>query len=128
MAKILVIEDNHHNLQLARVVLEHAAHQVSTATDAVQGLAIARTELPDLVLMDIQMPGMDGLDATRALRRDPQTAGLRVLALTGLAMSGDEQRILAAGCDGYITKPYDYRGLLDKVAALLAQPPRSTAG
>ncbi|URI06092.1 response regulator [Aquincola tertiaricarbonis] len=127
MARILVIEDNQHNLQLARVVLEHAAHQVSTAMDALQGLAIARSELPDLVLMDIQMPGMDGLDATRALRRDPQTASLRVLALTGLAMSGDEQRILAAGCDGYITKPYDYRALLDKVAALLAQPPRSPA-
>ncbi|MCR5869046.1 response regulator [Aquincola sp. J276] len=122
MARILVIEDNQHNLQLARVVLEHAAHQVSTASDAQQGLQLARAERPDLVLMDIQMPGMDGLDATRALRRDPATAHLRVLALTGLAMNGDEERILAAGCDGYITKPYEYRALLEKVAQLLAQP------
>ncbi|MEF7613153.1 response regulator [Aquincola sp. MAHUQ-54] len=123
MAKILVIEDNQHNLQLARVVLEHAAHRVSTAIDALVGLALARTEQPDLVLMDIQMPGMDGLAATRALRQDPLTAHMKVLALTGLAMSGDEERILAAGCDAYITKPYDYRALLDKVAEMLGEDP-----
>lgn len=89
------------------------------AEDAEAGLALAREQRPDLILMDIQLPGMDGLTATRALKRDPATATIPVLALTAHAMKGDEEQILAAGCDGYLAKPFRYPELLERVAAML---------
>ncbi len=119
MGKVLVVDDNVANLKLAAVVLAKAGHEVITATDGEAGLALARQERPDLVLMDVQMPGLDGLAATRLLKEDPATTTIPVVALTALAMKGDEQRILAAGCDGYIAKPFHYPDLLAKVASIL---------
>ncbi len=121
MAKILVVEDNATNLKLARILLESAGHTVISATDAEAGLAIARHEQPHLILMDIQLPGIDGLEATAQLKKDPVTSTIPVVALTALAMKGDEERIRAAGCDGYIAKPMDYQAFLATVAAHLAK-------
>jgi two-component system cell cycle response regulator DivK len=119
MATILVVEDNPANMTLARFLLESVGHTVLGATDAEAGLALARGEHPRLILMDIQLPGMDGLEATASLKRDEATRGIPVVALTALAMKGDEERIRAAGCDGYIAKPMQYREFLDAVAAAL---------
>lgn len=119
MATILVVEDNLQNLKLARLVLERGEHTVLEAHDGEAGLALAREARPDLILMDVQMPGMDGLTAVRALRADPATAGMKVLALTALAMKGDVERVLAAGCDAYLAKPFHYRELIDVVERLL---------
>jgi Response regulators consisting of a CheY-like receiver domain and a winged-helix DNA-binding domain len=120
MARVLVIEDNAANLTFAVFLLESASHEVMTATDAEAGLALARERQPDLILMDIQLPGMDGLQATAQLKRDDATRGIPVIALTALAMKGDEERIRAAGCDGYIAKPMNYREFLAAVSAQLA--------
>jgi two-component system cell cycle response regulator DivK len=119
MATILIVEDNPANLKLAAMLLEKAGHAVLKATDGEAGLLLAREKNPDLVLMDIQMPGISGLEATRQLRADPATAGLKIIALTALAMKGDAERILEAGCDGYIAKPFHYQEFLDQVAAAL---------
>ncbi len=105
MARILIIEDNPDNMMLSALVLKKAGHTVLSASDAEAGLILARTELPDLILMDIQLPGMDGLEATALLKADDATRAIPVIALTALAMHGDEARIRAAGCDGYIAKP-----------------------
>jgi two-component system cell cycle response regulator DivK len=115
MATILVVEDNLHNLKLARLVLQRAGHEVMSAESGEAGLALARERPPDLVLMDVQMPGMDGLSATRLLKANPLTAHVKVVALTALAMKGDAERILAAGCDAYLAKPYHYNDLLSAV-------------
>ena len=122
MAKILVIEDNPANMTLATFLLQSADHTVLGATDAETGLTMARDEQPNLNLMDIQLPGMDGLAATRLLKQDPATRGIPVVALTSLAMKGDEERIRAAGCDGYIAKPMRYKEFLATVTAQLARP------
>jgi two-component system, cell cycle response regulator DivK len=119
MAKILVVEDNPTNMKLAITLLEAAGHSVLTATDAEAGLAMARAERPDLILMDIQLPGMDGLEATVQLKGDEATRGIPVIALTALAMKGDEERIRAAGCDGYIAKPMRYKEFQTTIAAQL---------
>ena len=121
MAKVLVIEDNAANLKLAEFVLAQAGHEVLKAVDAIAGLALAREAHPDLVLMDIQLPGMDGLEATRALKRDPATAAIRVIALTAHAMKGDEEKFRAAGCDGYLAKPFQYSRLLAVVQEVLCR-------
>ncbi|HEV7839607.1 MAG TPA: response regulator [Gemmatimonadaceae bacterium] len=123
MAKVLVVEDNPANLTLATFLLQSAGHSVLSARDAESGLALARVEQPDLVLMDIQLPGMDGLEATGLLKSDPSTRAIPVIALTALAMKGDEQRILAAGCDGYIGKPLAYKEFLATIAAQLLKAP-----
>jgi two-component system, cell cycle response regulator DivK len=119
MTTILIVEDNPANLKLALTVLEHASYEVLHADNAADGIATARRCRPDLILMDIQLPGMDGMAATRLLKADPATAGIPVVALTAFAMKGDEERILAAGCDGYIAKPFDYKNLLARVDATL---------
>jgi two-component system cell cycle response regulator DivK len=121
MAKVLVVEDNATNLTLARFLLQSAGHTVLTATDAEAGLTTARAELPDLILMDLQLPGMDGLQATAQLKQGEATRAIPVIALTALAMKGDEERIRAAGCDGYIAKPMRYQEFLATVAAQLAR-------
>ena len=126
MAKVLIVEDNPANMTLALVLLESAGHSVITATNAEAGLTLARDEQPQLILMDIQLPGMDGLEATRLLKQDDTTRRIPVIALTALAMKGDEERIRAAGCDGYIAKPLAYKEFLAIVSAHLVMP--STAG
>jgi len=119
MASILVVEDTLANMTLAVFLLEQAGHSVLQATDAETGLALARAERPALILMDIQLPGMDGLQATAMLKRDPATQSIPIIALTALAMKGDEARIRAAGCDGYIAKPMRYKELIAAVDATL---------
>jgi len=119
MATILIVEDNTANMTLAAYVLESAGHTVLKATDAEAGLALAREALPDLILMDIQLPGMDGLEATAHLKGNAATRAIPVIALTALAMKGDEERIRAAGCDGYIAKPMNYKDFLATVSAQL---------
>jgi two-component system, cell cycle response regulator DivK len=121
MATILVVEDNTANMTLAVYLLESVGHAVLSATDAEAGLALARAEHPDLILMDIQLPGMDGLEATAQLKDDQATRAIPVIALTALAMKGDEERIRAAGCDGYIAKPMRYKEFLATVAKQLAE-------
>jgi two-component system, cell cycle response regulator DivK len=115
MATILLVEDNETNMKLSIFLLESADHTVLTATNAEAGVALARQQRPALILMDIQLPGMDGLQATTQLKADPDTRHIPVIALTALAMKGDEERIRAAGCDGYIAKPIDYRQFLETV-------------
>ena len=105
---------------LTVMLLESAGHTVISAVDAEAGLTSARAELPDLILMDIQLPGMDGLQATALLKRDDATRAIPVIALTALAMKGDEERIRAAGCDGYIAKPIGIQDFLKTIATLLA--------
>jgi two-component system cell cycle response regulator DivK len=121
MAKVLIVEDNAANMTLAVFLLQSAGHTVVSATDAEAGLTLARAEQPNLILMDIQLPGMDGLQATALLKGDAATGTIPVIALTALAMKGDEERIRAAGCDGYIAKPMRYEAFLSTVAAQLAQ-------
>src|SRR5437763_6736531 len=120
MAKVLVVEDNPANMTLAVFLLQSVGHTVLSALDAEAGLSVARAEQPDLILMDIQLPGMDGLEATALLKRDATTRAIPVIALTALAMKGDEERIRAAGCDGYVAKPLAYRDFLATVATQLA--------
>ena len=121
MAKVLVIEDNAANLALTVFLLQSAGHTVLCASDAETGLTLARDEQPNLILMDVQLPGMDGLEATAMLKRNDATQAIPVIALTALAMKGDEQRIRAAGCDGYIAKPMRYAEFLATVADHLAR-------
>ncbi len=121
MKKVLVVEDNPANMTLAVFLLQSAGHAVLTATSAETGLALARSERPHLILMDIQLPGMDGLEATGILKHDDATRDIPVIALTALAMKGDEERIRAAGCDGYIAKPIAYQEFLATVAARLLE-------
>jgi two-component system, cell cycle response regulator DivK len=116
---VLVVEDNPANMTLAVFLLESAGHRVLTASDAEAGLALARSAQPDLILMDIQLPGMDGLEATMLLKEDEATRAIPVIALTALAMKGDEARIRAAGCDAYIGKPMRYKEFLAAIAAYL---------
>lgn len=122
MATVLVVEDNPANMTLAVFLLESLGHSVLKAVDAETGLSLAKGERPDLILMDIQLPGMDGLTAIGKLKGDERTQSIPVIALTALAMKGDEDRIRAAGCDGYIAKPIRYREFLDLVGSHLVTP------
>ena len=121
MAKILIIEDNPANMELAVFILKSAGHTVLSASDAETGLSLARGERPTLILMDIQLPGIDGLEAIALLKRDDATRAIPVIALTALAMKGDEERIRAAGCEGYIAKPMRYKDVLATIATQLAR-------
>ena len=107
--KVLLIEDNPINMELATDLLEGSGFEVVTAQDAEVGINLARETQPSLILMDLSLPGMDGLEATKALKADPQTAAIPIVAVTAHAMKGDEQKALDAGCEGYITKPIDTR-------------------
>jgi two-component system cell cycle response regulator DivK len=114
--KVLIIEDNPSNMKLAVDVLRKSRiHEVLEAMDADAGIALAREALPDLILMDINMPGMDGLTATRLLKGDAKTRHIRIVAVTALAMKGDREKAIAAGCDGYLAKPIRYKELLEIV-------------
>jgi two-component system cell cycle response regulator DivK len=121
MAKILIIEDNVQNMKLAAFLLNSAGHTVIQANHALGGIAIAQQHQPDLILMDIQLPGMDGLTATRLLKSDPVTQDIKIYALTALAMKGDEDKVYAAGCDGYIAKPIRYQAFLETVVTALSE-------
>jgi two-component system cell cycle response regulator DivK len=124
MARILVVDDDARNLRLAAAALEQAGHEVLSAEGGADGIEAARAHAPDLVLIDVQMPGMDGITALRRLRAEPSTATLKVVALTALAMKGDAERLIGEGFDGYLEKPIRYREFLASVAALLAGKPR----
>lgn len=117
--KILVVEDNLLNLKLIVEIFHDAGHETLEATDATIGIDMARREQPDLIIMDIQLPGMDGMAATRLLKSDERTRHIKVLALTAMAMKGDKEMILASGCDGYLAKPARYKELLKTVDALM---------
>lgn len=119
MATILVVEDNPANMTFAVFLLNSAGHEVLSATNAEAGLTLARVAQPDLILMDIQLPGMDGLEAIGLLKASDLTRAIPVVALTALAMKGDEERILASGCQGYIAKPMRYQEFLAAIATHL---------
>jgi two-component system cell cycle response regulator DivK len=108
---ILIVDDNPVNLKLIRILLVGEGYDVHTAGDAEEALRLVPALRPRMILMDIQLPGIDGLELTRRLKADPQTRKIIILGLTAYAMIGDEERILAAGCDGYIAKPIDTRTL-----------------
>jgi CheY-like chemotaxis protein len=120
-ASILIVDDNTQNLKLARVVLANEGFDVLTASNAEDALQLLRTATPRLILMDIQLPGMDGLELTRRLKADPATRAICVIALTAYAMKGDDEKAFAAGCDGYITKPIDVERLPVVVSSYLAE-------
>jgi CheY-like chemotaxis protein len=117
---ILIVDDNAQNLKLARVLLTTEGYLVRTAVDAEEAMQTLTAFTPSLILMDLQLPGMDGLELTRRLKRDPATKSIIIIALTAYAMKGDEQRALAAGCDGYVAKPIDVETLPKIVAQHLA--------
>lgn len=119
MARILIIEDNPVNMKLAHLLLETSGHEVLQAVNALDGMAMARSHSPEVILMDIQLPGMDGLTAAQLLKADSHTSHIKIIALTAFAMKGDEEKMRAAGCDGYIAKPIRYKEFLATVDALL---------
>jgi two-component system cell cycle response regulator DivK len=119
---ILIVEDNEKNLKLVRDVLQFRGYQTLEATTGEDGVRQARARTPDLILMDIQLPGMDGITALKLLRQDPATRGIRVMAVTASAMTQDRQTILAAGFDAYQSKPINVKGFLEAVQELLARP------
>jgi CheY-like chemotaxis protein len=118
--RILVVDDNPRNLKLAFDVLEDAGYEVVEAVNAEEAQSMIDRNLPDLILMDIALPGMDGLTLTRKIKANERTKHIRIIALTAFAMKGDDQKALAAGCDGYITKPIDIHQLPVQVAEILA--------
>jgi CheY-like chemotaxis protein len=119
MAKLLLIEDNEMNRDMLSRRLVKRGYEVAIAVDGEQGLAMARTERPALVLMDMSLPGLDGWEATRQLKARPETRDIPVIGLTAHAMAGDRDRALAAGCDDFDTKPVELTRLLEKIEALL---------
>jgi len=121
--RVLIIEDNEANMELATDLLEVAGFEVLQAPTAEIGIELARTRTPDLIVMDVGLPGMDGLEATMILKADRVTQAITVLATTSHAMKGDQEKALAAGCDGYLTKPIDTRTFADSVKRFL--PPAS---
>ena len=125
MSKILIVEDNELNLDMISRRLARKGYQVIHARDGVQGLAMVRAERPDLVLMDMSLPEMDGWETTRRIRRDEAVGRVPVIALTAHAMEGDREKALAVGCNDYDTKPVEFDRLLGKISALLVneRPP-----
>jgi CheY-like chemotaxis protein len=121
MAKILLVEDNEMNRDMLSRRLAKRGYEVIVAVDGQEGVAKARTESPALVLMDMSLPVLDGWEATRALRADPATRSIRIIALTAHAMAGDREKAMAAGCDDFDTKPIELERLLGKIEALLAR-------
>jgi CheY-like chemotaxis protein len=119
MVRLLLVEDNEMNRDAISRLLERRGFSVITAEDGEQGLQICREALPDLVLMDLGLPGLDGFEATRQIKADPATARIPVLALTARALTSDQEAALVAGCDDYDTKPVDFTRLVGKIRALL---------
>lgn len=119
MASILIIEDSPANMKLAVLLVGSAGHTPLQASDARKGIDLARAEHPDLILMDMQLPDMDGMEATAILKSDERTRHIPVVALTASAMKGDRERMLAAGCDGYIEKPIDFASFVAEIKAVI---------
>lgn len=120
--KILVVEDNDMNMQLVEFLLEEGGYEIVKATSGEEALAITRESVstaPDLILMDIHLPGMDGLSVVRAMKAEPRTSTVPILALTAHAMRGDKDRFLEAGCDGYISKPIDVKTFIASIEQYL---------
>ncbi len=117
--RILIVDDNPTNLKLVAYLMSANGYEVTTAQDADAALAAIARNPPQLILMDLQLPGVDGLELTRKLKSDPATKSIIIIAVTAYAMKGDEARALAAGCDAYITKPIDTRGLPVTIAKYL---------
>lgn len=122
MAKILIVEDNEMNRDMLSRRLVKRGYDIAIAVDGEQGLAMARSESPALILMDMSLPGLDGWEASRRLKADPQTKDIAIIAITAHAMAGDREKALAAGCDDFDTKPIELTRLLAKIEALLARP------
>jgi two-component system cell cycle response regulator DivK len=118
--RILVIEDTEDNRQILRDLLTYAGFDLIEAGDGETGVAMARAERPDLILVDLQLPVLDGFEATRRIRSDKTLPHMPIIAVTSYALSGDEERALASGCDAYVTKPYSPRALLAKIRGFLA--------
>ena len=116
---ILVVEDNALNMKLVKSLLKIGKHEMLEAPDAETGITLARDKKPDLILMDIQLPGMDGLTATRIIKEDPSVKDIPVVAFTSFAMEGDEEKAMEVGCAGYITKPLDTQNFLKTVESYL---------
>ncbi len=123
MPKILIIEDTENNRVLLTRRLKPRGYDIVTAEDAERGLAVVPTELPDLILMDVGLPGMDGWTATRQLKSDATTQAIPIIALTAHAMEGDREKAMEAGCEDYETKPIDFARLLEKIERLIASRP-----
>lgn len=123
MPRILIVEDNAANLKLAALLLAGEGYEVLQAENAEAGLRLAREAVPDLILMDVHLPGMDGLAAARLLKGDPLTKTIRIVALTAQAMSGDREKTEAAGCDDYISKPFHHQEFLRVVGHWLSPSP-----
>lgn len=119
MARILLVEDNEMNRDMLSRRLERKGHGVLAATDGEQGIAMARTEAPDLILMDMSLPVLDGWEAARRLKADPETRAIPIVGLSAHAMAGDREKALEAGCNDYDTKPVDFSRLLEKIETLL---------
>jgi len=117
---ILIVEDDQKNMTLFRDLLQVSGYKTVEATDGKQGVELAKSKKPDLILMDVQLPVMDGLEATRILKADTTTGNIPILALTARAMSGDKEMILQTGCDGYLAKPVDIKELVKEVAKYLS--------
>jgi two-component system cell cycle response regulator DivK len=115
MKRILIVEDTPDNRQIMRDLLSSAGYELIEAIDGAAGVVAAVAHLPDLILMDIQLPVLDGYEATRRIKANPETAGIPVIAVTSYALNGDEAKAHAAGCDGYVPKPFSPRQLLAKV-------------
>ncbi len=124
MTRILYVEDNDDNVYMLRGRLTRAGFEVAVATDGLQGVAMAVSEAPDLILMDLSLPVLDGWEATRRLKGAPDTRPIPIIALSAHAMEGDRAKAIAAGCDDYDTKPVDFPRLLGKIRALLAKDPQ----
>jgi two-component system, cell cycle response regulator DivK len=118
-ARILCVEDNPQNMRLVRKILKHQGFEVIEAVDGLTGVDLAHKEKPDLILMDINLPDIDGLEATSRIKANPDLQAIPVVALTANAMYGDEERVLAAGCDGYISKPVSRAKLIGTVKKFL---------
>ncbi|HEX3594260.1 MAG TPA: response regulator [Polyangiaceae bacterium] len=122
--RVLIVDDNPQNLKLARILLSSEGYDVRTAGDAEEALRVLEEFPPALILMDVQLPGMDGLELTRRLKADPARAHIVIVALTAYAMKGDYDKAIAAGCDGYVSKPLDTEQLPITIAAHLARDAR----
>jgi len=126
MPKILLVEDNEMNRDMLSRRLEKRGYTLAMAVDGGAGVAMAKSEMPDLILMDISLPVLDGWDATRQIKADPATGGIPIIALTAHAMESDRQKALAAGCDDFDTKPVELNRLLLKIEDLLKKfPPKA---